>query len=238
MVFAFKEAHSAFHPVVEQGPEHLHPFRQRTSVIFQRVDEQGRRGHVFGIFQRRLLPGVVQLLIQILSVNGVKVIPRTHVRHKGVAQPIRHGPLAGGSLEAVGMADHPVGHVAAVRTASDAQATGVNLRDLRQSGIRELHQILVIFLAPVSPHVGVVVALAVRAVDVGKEDKVALACPDLHLVEKGRPVNCLWPAVDIEDGRVFLLFSKVFRVENPAVLGIAGIILVVNLNGRSNIAAL
>src|SRR6267143_3675808 len=54
-------------------------------------------------------------------------------------------------LEAIGLADGPGGHVAAVAVAPDAGALAVGVRAL-ESGVEDRHQVQIVFATPVAAH--------------------------------------------------------------------------------------
>src|SRR5262249_13139369 len=102
-----------------------------------------------------------------------------------------------GSLEAVAMANDPVGHVATVAATSYPESIGVESAT-RQRGIQPSHDVLIVLAAPVlkdgmhehSP-------IACPAPRVAEDNGIAACRQQLELQEKGIPIHKGWAAVNL-----------------------------------------
>ena len=83
------------------------------------------------------------------------------------------------------MGDDPVGHESAIGSAGLAEPVFIDRWIPSKYFIDKIHQVLEIGIAVSASDVRKCVTSAVRALDVGKHDEVALRSPQLHLVEKG-----------------------------------------------------
>ena len=112
MVLSLETADAGLHALPLESREMLQSFRERSAVIFRRLDEQSRRHRILHILERGPVPeqfdrlGIERDAVLIGRIIGV-------VRIVEVGYSVGDGTLGCCCLEAVGMGDDPVGHVAA-----------------------------------------------------------------------------------------------------------------------------
>ena len=217
MIFAMEQADPGRHAVHPQGGEHLQGVGHPAAVVLVRLDKEGRRLALVGIFERRAVPHLLRAVPRV-GLHRAQIVVVADVGGQALADKVGDGALGGHRGKAVGVADHPVGHKAAVAAAGHADSGRVDLRIFCQHHVGELHQVVVVQHAVArATDVGKFVALAVAAARVTEKDKVALVGPKLHLVEKDFAVDRLRPAVDIQNGRIGLVRVVVHRLDDPAI---------------------
>src|SRR3954470_18448198 len=122
VVLPWKEHDLARHAEVLERAEPLLALLDRHAEVAVGMKNQGRRPNVFRVRERRVVPVEIVVLEDVAAeIIGVAVgaVPRAVV-----ADEIRDAAQRDGRLEPRRVADDPVGHVAAVAAAGDAEPLG------------------------------------------------------------------------------------------------------------------
>ena len=135
-----------------------------------------------------------------------------------LAHEVGDGPHRHRGGEALGLADDPVGHVAAVGPAADAQALVVDVARALDDLVERAHQVGVVHARPVThDRAPEAFAVAVRTARVHVEDDKTHAREDLQLVEERPSVLGVRTAVDLHHGRMEAVRVEALRFEHPAL---------------------
>ena len=206
MVLAAEEHEFALHTVRDERRIHLIPLIDGAAVIFEGVEEERRRLDPVGVLHGAVPPEFFDIrpdgrAALVLGEVGADV------GHAVEARPVRDGALAGAGAEAVGVADDPVGHEAAVGATGLEEVVAVHLGIVLEGCVAEGHQVLIVHGAVLAADIHERAA-SVAASGVAEDDEIALTRPILHLVIEDGTVHGLGAAVDIEDdGVLFALFK-------------------------------
>lgn len=180
------------------------------------MDEQGGGSDPVGIHYRRLPDktllrgpwGAVQLVGH-KTVSGI-----AGVEH---GDPVTDAALGYGAAKSVGVADDPVDHKAAVRTAAGCQAGAVQLGKTPERFVREFHKIPVIRGPIYSAEIHEAAAASVAAMWIAEQYKPAPSRHGLHFQMEDAAVGQLGPAVYLQHAGVTARGIKICGDDHIAV---------------------
>src|SRR5438876_3937125 len=184
-----------------QRDEELLGLLDRTAVILLGVEDEERRLHVREVGERRM------------RAELLRVAPRRRITHlvlpevpADIARPERadvvaDAPLRDRGLEALGVADDPVGHEPAVAAAGHVEPLRVDPTEAERV-IDAGHEVLVVLAAPVADAGSdEPIAVGMAPAGVHEEHPVATTGEQLELVEEGVAVRAVRAAMDLENER-------------------------------------
>ena len=196
-------------PEHAEGDEQLVGLLDVAAQVVLRVEDQHRRGDVLHVGDRRGAQELVGVIEVVDAHHEAEEAARVGRGLEG--QEVVAGPLGARRREAVGVADGPRRHVAAVGAAEDADPVRVQGRVPLERGVEHAHHVVVVDAAPAAarPHLGQrradgpgpVVGLPRRAARVAVHDREARRGPQLELVEPVEAVLRHRSAVDAEQRR-------------------------------------
>ena len=210
MVLAAEEDESALHAVRNERGVHLIALIDRAAIVLKRVKEERRRFDLIGVLHGAVPPELFDVRPDGRAALILRKV-RANVGHAVKACPVRDRALAGAGAEAVGVADDPVGHEAAVGAAGLKEVVCVHLGITRERRVAEGHEVVKVDRAVLAANVHERAA-PVAAGGVAKDDKVATACPVLHLMVENGAVDGLGTAVNVEDDGVLFARFEVHRL--------------------------
>ena len=204
MVLAAEEHKAALDAVRDQRGVHLIALIDGAAVVLERVEEERRRFDLVGVLHGAVPPEFFDIRPDGRAALVFGEVG-ADVGHAVEARPVRDRALAGAGAEAVGVADDPVGHKAAVGAAGFEEVICVHLGILLERRVAERHQIIEVDRAVLAADIHERAA-AVGAGGIAEDDEIATARPVLHLVIEHGTVDGLGTAVNIEDDGV--LFAR------------------------------
>ena len=198
------------------GTEELFGLRDRAAQVHLAAAEKQRSLHVLHVTDRGSSPQLVE--VGVWRRAELEGAPQHDVVLRILADEVGDGAHRDRGREAVGLTDHPVGHVAAIRAAADAHAAHVDAAASLDRLVESRHQVDVVLAAPVANDLAPeVLAVSVRAAWVDVQDHVAHSGEDLELVHERRSVLPMRSTVNLEHEGIYAVGIEVGRPEHPAL---------------------
>ena len=215
VVLAAEEYEPALHTVRDERGIHLVALINGAAVILERVEEERGRFDPVSVLHGAVPPEFFRVRPDGRAALILGEV-RADVGHAVEARPVGDGALAGAGAEAVGVADDPVGHKAAVGAAGFKEIIRIHLGIAFERRVAERHEVVevhrAVFAADVHER-----AASVAARGIAENDEIALAGPILHFVIEDGAVNGLGAAVDIEDDGILFARFKAEGLQDEAV---------------------
>src|SRR5471030_256154 len=216
VILARKNHHLSIHAVVLQRAEPLLALLQRHAIIVVRMQNQRRRLDVLGVLQRRRVPVLVELVKQ--ESLEVFLVPVGAVARAVVADEIGDAAQRHRGLESRGVAQNPVGHIAAVTSAGHAQPLGVHPRILFERRIHARHHVLIVHAAPIVRDAPLeLLPVAGRSARIAEKNRPPLGRVDLELLIPIHAVLARRPAVNAHHHGILLARLPADRLHEKSI---------------------
>src|SRR5450756_1615978 len=196
--------------------EHLLALLDGASEVHFVVEDHRWRRCVAEVFHRTPVPEPVDTLLWRFPAERQLEDP-VEVTGAPHADEIADAALRRRSCEAVRMADDPVGHIAAITTASDTHPPAVDVWLLLDK-ISPVHEVVEIDRAPPAPDsLLVLLAIPGPAPRIAQVDDIAASHQEVELVHEQISVLVLRAAMDLENRWILLLGVKPWRRHDPSL---------------------
>ena len=215
--------HLGRNTLLTQTGEHLQGLVHPAAVVGVGVDKQGGSGDIADVLQGRLVPEDLALVpddafpLQGIEAHVLQQEQIPLVTGGDGGDKVGNAPHGTGSLEPLGVADDPVGHVAAIGPAAHAQPIRVHVRITAKHLIGEVHQILVIDGAPPTYQIEVILPPTVAAVGICIEHEPTAGGQQLHLMVVLGTVGRLGAAVNVQYAGILLPRLVSGGADDPAI---------------------
>jgi hypothetical protein len=172
--------HLRRHPHHLQCVKKLEAFAHVEAVVELSVDDKRRRLEILSVIAR--IPLLVHLRIGVRSALELPVIEPEFFGSAPGRIGIEHAVVRNDALEAVGVAEHPVGHVSAVACAQRALSVFINERISLLRVVEPLQQIFKRSAAPIAINlVNKFLTVSGLAVEVDHDDDVSASGEKLSI---------------------------------------------------------
>ena len=142
MILTDKGHQSCIHTTTLEDRIHLDALRDRTAIVFRRMDKERRGLDLICVFERRHVPKLSLAIIEIVELLLDREVDAivTGTDHR---DPVRDTALASSCFEAVRMTNDPIGQIATLGATGHRQPFRID-RIVRDSTIDEVHKIFIV----------------------------------------------------------------------------------------------
>src|SRR5438874_6347750 len=180
------------------------------------MQNQGWRLHVLCVLQRRAVPIQIHLLKNVAAEIGRVAV--SAITRAIVGNEIRNTAQRDCGLEAIGVTDNPVSHIAAVAAAGYAHSLLIDPRISFQRHIDSVHDVDEVFAAPFADYSALkLLAITRRAPGIRKQDRVTFRGINLKLVIPIDAVLSRRSAVNAENQRILASVSPADRFDEEPI---------------------